>query len=203
MSGGVFPFAMGWMPDLPDIHDYSPEHEKIVPMLQPIMKSVKELEKPKKKVDLRAFCSPLENQGNLGSCTAHAAMGLLEYFQNKAFGTFVDGSRLFLYKATRNLLGWTGDTGAYIRTTMGAMVLFGVAQEKYWPYDVSKFEEEPPAFCYAMGQQYKATKYFRLDPVGIAPNKLLESIKTMLASGVPAMFGFVVYDSIKHAEKNG
>jgi len=27
----------------------------------------------------------------------------------------------------------TGDTGAYLRTTTGALVLFGVPPEEYWP----------------------------------------------------------------------
>jgi C1A family cysteine protease len=67
-------------------------------------------------VDLRAWCSPIEDQGNLGSCTANAGVGLLEYYERRAFGKHLDGSRLFLYKASRNLLGWTGDTGAYLRT---------------------------------------------------------------------------------------
>ena len=41
-----------------------------------------------------------------------------------------------------------GDTGAYLRTTMGAMVLFGVPPEDYWPYtdDEKGFDREPPAF---------------------------------------------------------
>ncbi|CAD7779147.1 MAG: hypothetical protein KCCBMMGE_00816 [Candidatus Methanoperedenaceae archaeon GB37] len=88
----------------------------------------------------------------MGSCTAHAGVGLIEYYERKAFGTHIDASRLFLYKVTRNLLGWTGDTGAFIRTTMGAMVLFGVPPEKYWPYITRKhpgpagertFDDEP------------------------------------------------------------
>ena len=44
----------------------------------------------------------------MGSCTAQAAVGLIEFYERKAFGTHIDASRLFLYKATRNLLGWTG-----------------------------------------------------------------------------------------------
>ena len=30
-------------------------------------------------------------------------------------------SRLFLYKTTRNLLGWKGDSGAFIRSTFSAL----------------------------------------------------------------------------------
>ena len=61
------------------------------------------------------LCSPIEDQKTIGSCTAHAAVGIVEYFQRRAFGTHLDGSRLFVYKMTRNLMGVTGDTGAWLR----------------------------------------------------------------------------------------
>jgi C1A family cysteine protease len=82
--------------------------------------------------DLRAWCSPIENQGSLGSCTANAGVGVVEYFERRAFGKHINASRLFLYKVTRNLLHLTGDTGAYLRSTMGALALFGVLPEEYW-----------------------------------------------------------------------
>jgi hypothetical protein len=74
--------------------------------------------------------------------------------KKKAFGRHIDASRLFLYKVTRNLLHLRGDTGAYLRSTMGAMRLFGVPPEEYWEYDISQFDKEPPAFCYAFASNY-------------------------------------------------
>ena len=59
-------------------------------------------------VNLRSHCSPVENQQSIGSCTAHAGVGMVEYYERRAFGRHIDASRLFLYKVTRNLLGWTG-----------------------------------------------------------------------------------------------
>jgi C1A family cysteine protease len=78
------------------------------------------------KVDLRKWCSPIEDQGQLGSCTADAGAGRMEYFERHAFGTHLGASRLFLYKVTRNLLGWTGNQGPYLRSTMKSMVLLGI-----------------------------------------------------------------------------
>ena len=130
-------------------------------------------------------------------------MGVFEYFENRAFGTYIDASRLFLYKVTRNLMQETGDTGAYLRTTMGAMVLFGVPPEKYWPYIIDKFDIEPTPFLYAFGDNYKALQYVSLDPPGTSPSKLLTSIKTSISAGIPAIFGFTVYDSIKQAATTG
>ena len=90
--------------------------------------------------------------------------GMVEYYELKAFGKHIDASRLFLYKATRNLMHETGDTGATLRSTMGALALFGVPPEEYWQYDIKKFDEEPPSFCYAFAMNYQSLKYVRLDP---------------------------------------
>ena len=194
--------GMGWLPDYPDFRDYTVESEQI----SPILKKVRLLQATRKvpeKVDLRSWCSPIEDQGELGSCTAQAGVGIVEYFEKRAFGRHMNASRLFLYKVTRNLLKWTGDTGAFLRTTMGALVLFGVPPEKYWPYQTADFEKEPPAFCYAYAQNYQAISYYRLDPSGTSKEELLKRIKTNLSGGLPSMFGFTVYDSISQAEKNG
>ncbi|MBI5026381.1 MAG: cysteine protease, partial [Nitrospirae bacterium] len=124
MSETVEKFGMGWLPDYPDFRDYTEEQEEINKILTPtrILKAVK----IPASVDLRAWCSLVEDQGSLGSCTANAGVGMVEYYEKRAFGRHIDASRLFLYKATRNLLHWTGDTGAFLRSTMGALVLFGV-----------------------------------------------------------------------------
>ncbi len=191
--------GMGWMRDLPDYRDLlvdSPKIQEIRDQSQKLKKTAKSIPAV---VDLRPWCSPIEDQEDLGSCTANAGVGILEYFQRRAFGKHLDGSRLFLYKVTRNLLGWTGDQGAFLRTTMKAMVLFGVPPESYWPYTIKDFEKEPPAFCYAFAQGYQTTRYYRLDPPGQSTDKTLAAVRKNLAAGLPAMFGFTVYSSIPPA----
>jgi C1A family cysteine protease len=144
----------------------------------------------------------VENQGPIGSCTAHAGVGIVEYFERRAFGRYLDASRLFLYKVTRNLMQRTGDTGSFLRTTMQAMVLFGTPPEDHYPYRVEAFDEEPPAFCYAFAQNYQALDYYRLDPPGVTPKDLLAAVKGHLAAGLPSMFGFTVYRSIDQADQS-
>ena len=195
--------GMGWLPDYPDFRDYTVEHEEILPMLkkvgvaEPLKASVPGT------VDLKGWCSAIENQGSLGSCTANAGVAMVEYYERRAFGKHFDASRLFLYKATRNLLHWTGDRGAFLRSTMEAMVLFGVPPEEYWAYIIADFDKEPPAFCYAFAQSYQAIRYVRFDPPGIPRDLLLNRIKTWLAAGFPSMFGFPVYTSISQAATSG
>jgi C1A family cysteine protease len=147
------------------------------------------------------WCSPIEDQLSLGSCTAQAGVGLLEYYERRTFGKHLDASRLFLYKTTRNLLGLTGDTGAYCRTTMAAIALIGVALEKFWPYteEAPDFDREPPAFVYALAQNYQGLAYARTDNVS-STIPLETRIKIQIAFGWPLMFGFTCYQSIRDAQ---
>ena len=207
--------GMGWLPDYPDFRDHSIEQDEVPSRLKLLGQkdSVKAMLKKVGVVsplralpptaDLRAWCPPIEDQGSLGSCTANAGVGVVEYFERRAFGRHIDAARLFLYKATRNMSHWTGDTGAFLRTTMGALVLFGVPPEEYWPYVIADFDKEPSAFCYAFAQNYQAISYYRLDPSGTAKDVLLTRIKTNLAAGLPSMFGFTVYNSISQAATSG
>jgi C1A family cysteine protease len=196
-------YGMGWIPDYPDFRDYTEKTEEV----KSVIRKTQLLGKKAipKSIDLRQWCSPVEDQGMLGSCTAHAGAGIIEYYERKSFGKHIDASRLFLYKVTRNLMKMKGDSGAYLRTTIGAMVLFGVPPEDYWPYtdDEKKFDKEPPAFCYAFAQNYQTIKYYRHDPPEIPADTILDRVKTYLASGHPAMFGFTVYNSIEQADKTG
>ena len=207
--------GMGWFPDFPDFRDYTQERDVVGSRPRRFeQKSVKEmvgkvglLKAPARDLpasqDLRQWCSPTENQQSLGSCTANAGVGLIEYYERRAGGRYVDASRLFLYKTTRNLLHWSGDTGAFLRTTMEAMALFGVPPEEYWPYHIDEFEIEPPAFCYAFAQNYQSLQYFRLDPPNTAKDVLLKRIKSYLVAGLPTMFGFSVFSSIEQAAGDG
>jgi C1A family cysteine protease len=195
--------AMGWIPDYPDFRDYTEKTEEVRLALGSA--GVSKGKSLAASVDLREWCSPIEDQGNLGSCTANAGVGIIEYYERKSFGRHIEASRLFLYKVTRNLMKIKGDTGAYLRTTMGATVLFGVPPETYWPYsdEGNKFDQEPPAFCYAFAQNYQTLKYFRHDPPESKSEAILSELKTYLTSGHPIMFGFTVYNSIEQAEETG
>ena len=200
--------GMGWLPDYPDFRDYTleiGENEELNLLLSTIGLDRVDLTTLPSSVDLRKWCSPIENQGQIGSCTANAGTGVVEYFENRAFGRYLDASRLFLYKATRNFAKLTGDSGAFLRSTMGALALFGVPPEDYWPYTdkVPDFDKEPTAFCYSFAANYKSIKYFRHDATNLTQEAVLDSIKKALAAGIPSMFGFTVFNSISQAGTTG
>lgn len=216
MNLGNHQRRFGWRRDLPDFRDYTVHQDKLSLRLKalgtqkPIREILKKAGIPRNggknipvKVDLRKWCSPIEHQGNIGSCTAHAGVGILEYFEKRSFGKIIDASRLFLYKTTRNLMKESGDCGAFLRFTMGAMALFGLPPEEYWPYLEDEFDEEPPAFCYSYAQNFQSLQYYRHDPSDTSKKTILESVKTHLAAGLPSMFGFTVYSSYVQAETNG
>lgn len=204
---GGEPLGTGWLPPLPDLRDYTVEQPDIAAMSE-TMGLAASGKKPKAlppTVNLRPWCSPIENQKNLGSCTANAAAGVVEYFERRAFGRHLDGSRLFIYKTTRDLMQVTGDTGAWLRTTMGALVLCGVPPEKYWPYVVPDFDKEPTSFVYAVADNYEAVRYFCHDPLGanVPGATVLASVKYYLAAGIPSMFGFWGFPSFNSSDVKG
>ncbi len=200
----------GWLPPLPDMRDYSESHPVIMELTEKLGldKSPKRLPR---KVDLREWCSPVEDQLNLGSCTANAAVGMVEYFQRRAFGIHLEGSRLFVYKTTRKLMLSKGDSGAWLRSAMGALVLFGVPDEKYFPYTIDgvkanpSWNDEPDSFLYAMAKNYTAISYFCHDPIGKKNNRkeILKTVKKYLAAGIPSMFGFFGFSSFEKSDTQG
>ena len=209
--------GMGWMRDLPDIRDYTLKSElnDVSPKRRArgVNRSISEMAKAlginyglaglPPAANLTPWFSPIEDQGALGSCTANAGVGIVEYFERRAFGRYINASRLFLYKVTRDLLHWTGDTGAYLRTTMEALSVFGTPPEEYCPYIISNFDNEPSSLCYAFAQNYQAISYFRLDGPTTTPDQLLHHIKSCIHKGVPSMFGFTCYNSLSQANSTG
>lgn len=209
------PLATGWMPPLPDMRDYSNEHPVISKLSMKLgidgSNTIKNENNIPDCVDLREWCSPVEDQLSLGSCTANAVVGMVEYFQNRAYGTHIEGSRLFVYKATRKLMLSTGDSGAWLRSAMGAVVLFGIPDEKYFPYTLDgktvnpEWDSEPDAFLYSLANHYSAVNYFCHDPLGKKTSKkdVLSNVKTYLAAGIPSVFGFFGFPSFENSDSPG
>lgn len=202
--------STGWLPPLPDMRDYSEEHPAILELTDKLGLNKKKKSLPKS-VDLKKWCSPIEDQLDIGSCTANAAVGIVEYFQKRAYGIYMEGSRLFVYKTTRKLMMLKGDTGAYLRSAMGALVLFGVPDEKYFPYTLDginvnpKWDDEPDSFLYAMADNYTTVNYFCHDPLGKknSTKEVLNTIKKYLAAGIPSMFGFFGFPSFEDSNSPG
>ncbi len=76
----------GWIPDLPDQRDY--QYAAPLEMIGALPASV----------DLTSACPPVYDQGQLGSCTANAIGGAIEFDQIKQnLSPIFVPSRLFIY----------------------------------------------------------------------------------------------------------
>jgi hypothetical protein len=74
MVGERRKYAMGWIPDYPDLRDYTEDTEEVRALLA--QTSLPKKKTLPKSVDLRRWCSPIEDQGMLGSPEARPASNL-------------------------------------------------------------------------------------------------------------------------------
>jgi C1A family cysteine protease len=181
----------GWKPDLPDHRDftYAVPHPTAA--------------KLPAKADLRPACPPVYDQGQIGSCTANAIAGAIEFEQKKQKLPEFTPSRLFIYYNERVMEGTAPsvDSGAQIRDGIKSVATLGACKETSWTYDDAnngnapcpkcKYALKPPAAAYKEALQYKIKAYQRLD------NSNLNTLKGCLASGYPFVFGFTVYESFE------
>ncbi|HEX7501442.1 MAG TPA: C1 family peptidase [Polyangia bacterium] len=169
---------LGWIPDLPDHRDF------LYAALRPAGVRLPT------SVDLRPSMSPVENQGQLGSCTANALAGALEFLEMKSGQSFVDLSRLFIYyneRAVEHTI--SSDSGAMIRDGIKTLASLGVCPEKKWPYVISAFTKKPSAACYTDAKNHTISTYHRIASVG--------EMRACLAEGYPFVFGFSVYETFE------
>jgi C1A family cysteine protease len=170
----------GWLPDLPDQRDFL--YSVIAPRF---------IRLPGK-IDLRKKCSPVENQGELGSCTANALVGAVEFLEINDGANFVDLSRLFVYYNERAIEGTIDqDSGAFLRDGIKSLAKQGVCPEQEWPYNIRDFADKPTRKCYSDAKKHQITSYHRISSV--------DEMRTCLAEGFPFVFGFTVYTAFESA----
>ena len=171
----------GWNPDVPDQRDHlfaaAPANLDALPA----------------SVDLRPQCpAEIYNQGQLGSCTANAIAGAIEFEQMKQnLPQIFTPARLFIYYNERVIEGTvSSDSGAQIRDGIKTVAAQGACAETLWPYTIAKFKTKPTKPAYTAAGKNKAITYQRL-------TQIPAQMKGCLASGYPFVFGFTVYASFE------
>lgn len=140
-------------------------------------------------LDLRKWCSPVEDQGHLGSCVANATVGSLEFLQLRSGLPLSDLSRLFIYYNARLMTqDQDKDEGSYIRLAMGTLSSLGTCSESKWPYDVSKVFVRPSWGSYREAYANKIGSYYRIADGADRDNQIMEALKAQH----PVVFGMVV-----------
>jgi len=169
----------GWLPDLPDQRDFqyaaAPATIKKLPT----------------SVDLRKVCPPVYDQGNLGSCTANAIGGAIQFELIKQKAPVFMPSRLFIYYNERVIEHTVNsDNGAMIRDGIKTVNKQGVCSENLWPYNTSEFTQKPSTACYTEALKHQVLSYQRV-------TQTVDQMKGCLAEGYPFVFGFTVYESFE------
>ncbi len=140
-------------------------------------------------VDLTGKCPPVYDQGQLGSCTANAIAGAIEFDRLKQRLPDWVTSRLFIYYNERVIEGTVqSDAGARIRDGLKSVATAGDCPEPTWPYDIAKFAVQPSAAAYGQAKRYKTVSYQRVA-------RDLNQMKGCLAEGYPFVYGISVYSS--------
>ena len=175
----------GWIPDRPDHRDFRYATPGAVLKALPA------------KVDLRSRCPAVYDQGRLGSCTANAIGGAIEFDRLKQRLKDFTPSRLFLYYNERVMEGTVAsDSGAAIRDGIKSVSKQGDCPESDWPYDISRFATRPPPRCYAVARKHRAVSYQRIDHV-------ISQMKGCLSEGYPFVFGIAIYANFPMNTRTG
>ncbi len=136
-------------------------------------------------VDLSPMCSPVENQGGVGSCTANSVVGALEYHQILHRQPLTDLSRLFVYYNARKMAGRENqDSGASMPHAVASLMAFGACPEQVWPYNEPDWITEPSTEAYNSAIFFSGLSYASVSH-GV-------ELKVALASGLPIIFGMSV-----------
>ncbi len=148
-------------------------------------------------VDLRAWMTPVEDQGALGSCTSNALAGALEYLVRRETGEHVDVSRLFIYFNQRL---WDDavreDIGAAVSHGVRVLAQVGAPLEQLWPYDRRLFAVQPPEHVYREAARFRLKDWWSV-PVE------RRAFESCLAGGFPIVFGTRVTESFMNVGRTG
>ncbi len=151
------------------------------------------------KVDLRSQMTPIENQGQIGSCVANATAGAVEHLINVTQGVHYDVSRLFIYYNARAYHDCENeDSGTYEETAVMSLEEYGVCAESTWPYkDTMKaLTTKPNKNAYNEAKNFKIKEFQQVDTD-------LDAWRSALAEGHPIIFGMSLFDSFDRQKRPG
>jgi hypothetical protein len=148
-------------------------------------------------VDLRPHLTEVEDQGDLGSCTANALAGAVEYLEKRIANNAERVSRLFIYWNERDLEGETNqDHGAAISDGIKALKERGVCSEEVWPYDVGSVFDEPHDEAFGDAEPHTIDEAHRVKVE-------LHDMRHCLAEGYPFVFGLEIFKAFEDIGESG
>ncbi|KAL1495926.1 hypothetical protein AB1Y20_014568 [Prymnesium parvum] len=163
---------------------------------------------PPAKVDLRPYCSPVEDQSQSNSCCANAVAGAFEYintrYAQQTGDTPGDISRLFIYYVGRKVdqRRWSDpamkpkDEGMTLSGAIEAMELKGAPLASTYPFDLARVNDKPPEEAFVQARNYKVSG-------SRSVNVDLEEMRRCLAEGHPIIFGLKLTKSFFRPPPSG
>lgn len=143
-------------------------------------------------INLESQCPPVYNQGSIGSCTANAIAGVIQ-FHTKTY----EPSRLFIYYNERAAQGTVNqDSGSTLRIGMKATKTYGACPETDWIYAEMNLFVKPPPACYKEALPDCIKGYYRIPTGQVAVDLIKAALRLML----PVTMGFLVYESFESPE---
>ncbi len=141
-------------------------------------------------VDMHARFGPVRDQGQRGTCVAHACAAARE-FQTGPQSPQSNLSEQFLYWDCKKHDMAPG-AGTYIRVGMQRLQVDGIPDESVWPYNPNPVPgnegQDPPS----TGALTKAAQYRILDSTKLSPTSV-DSLRQALAHGSPVAFSVPVF----------
>ncbi|MCA2227196.1 C1 family peptidase [Nonomuraea aurantiaca] len=126
------------------------------------------------------------DQGEQPLCTSAVITAMASYYARRAEGREFEPSLLFNYRLSRKLGGNPDRNGSHILFSLAAWTRYGLADEASWPLDLNRVNDDPPEEAYPASAPRLQLR--RLAGDAMPPEKLLTSLKTPLAVGVPVVF---------------
>lgn len=157
----------------------------------PLKDSYEEHEVNIKSVDLRGNFRSIQNQGQQGSCLSFTLTSIFEYLMRSSGQKDYDLSEAFLYYNARNLDEYDDvnvniDKGSRFHPSIESLMKYGLALEKFWPYDDGVYSKKPSQEAYDDAATRKLVK-----ALNVRLNS--DAIKSALSDGYPVAGSFVLY----------
>jgi len=150
---------------------------------------------------VKQYCPPIYDQGQLGSCTSNAMVFSYQTLANKLKTPDAtwDPSRLWFYYWERvvenpNITpSQLPDSGGDVVDGLGYVQKNGICSESLFPYVMQNFDNAPTQAAIDDAKNHKIKGYNTLT----IDENILNSIKTVIASGKPVLFAIAVYNSFE------
>jgi len=148
---------------------------------------------PPPSVNLITQMPGIRDQGNRGTCVAHAAVAALEHYLG-VNGAYQDMSEQFLYYDCKQNDGHVNSPGTWLGTAVPLLQRDGCCLEATWPYSPNPIpgnegQGPPPPRAKVEALSYRVPSYKQL------PSTSITDIKAELSAGRCVAFSIPVFNS--------